>query len=97
MNDYFYDGHEPIQLNPVASNKKATVLFYVVFTVGESGIEKLDDSTFQQLIKKAFALSGNTEFTVTDELEQQLKEEIFKNPHYSDILEQGAKIIKSWE
>lgn len=97
VNERFPEGHLPIQLNPYASNKKDIVLFYAVFLVGLSDIDKLNESSFQRILKENLPLNNGEEMVVTDEVEQQLKLRIMKTANYPDILEKGASIIKQWE
>lgn len=92
----FPEGHAPIRLNPHGCNKKSTVLFYAVYLVGLSGIDKLDDNIFQRLLKEKLLCCNGKEMIVTDEIEQQLKNQIMKAENYSEILEKGAYIIKKW-
>ncbi len=94
VNDVFRDGHEPIVLNTKTSNKKSIMLFYCVFLVGKMK-EELTDSSFYKLIKDEFASSED--ITVTDELEEQMKDKILSDGNYSEILEQGAGLIKRWQ
>lgn len=96
VNETFSEGHSPIQLNPYTHNKKATVLFYAVYLVGLSDIDKLDDNTFQNLLRERLPFYNGEELVVTDEIEQQLKTQIMETDNYSDILEKGAHIIKQW-
>ena len=96
VNEYFGEGHELIKLNPASSNKKISMLLYAVFVVGKSSMKTLNDSKFQELMKKTFILNGNNEFIVTDELEKEFKATMLSTPEYSDILERGAEIIKKW-
>lgn len=96
IGDYFGSEHEPIILNPHSMTKKQTVLFFAVFVIGQSGIESLEDSVFQSIMRDTFALSGDSVIDVTDSLELQLKEQILATPGYSDILERGAELIKNW-
>lgn len=96
VNETFSEGHSPIQLNPYTHNKKATVLFYAVYLVGLSDIDKLDDNTFQHLLRERLPFYNGEELVVTDEIEQQLKTQIMETDNYSDILEKGAHIIKQW-
>ena len=96
VGDYFGAKHEPIILNPRTMNKKLTIQFFTVFAIGQSGIESLDDSGFQRILKDNFDLGGDNVITLTDDLERQLRERMVTTPAYSDILEQGAEIIKKW-
>ena len=96
VKEYFYDGHAKIKLNPKTSNKKITVLFYTVFLVGKSGINDLDDNKFQSLLRENFTHLIGGQIVITDELEKQLKNEMLNVSEYSDILENGAKIIMKW-
>lgn len=96
VKEYFGDGHELIQLNPNTSNKKATMLFYVVFVVGKSGLKSLDDAIFQNLLRKELKLVVGEELHITDELEKELKSTMMNTPSYQEILEVGAEIIKNW-
>ena len=96
VKDYFYDGHAKIILNPNTSNKKTTVLFYTVFLVGKSGIKELDDNKFQSLLRENFTHLIGDQIVITDDLEKQLKNEMLNVSKYSDILENGAKIIMKW-
>ncbi len=96
VNEYFGDGHDLIQLNPNTSNKKATMLFYVVFIVGKSGVSNLDDVTFQTLLRKELMLAVGEELHITNELEKEFKSTMMNTPSYQKILEVGAEIIKNW-
>lgn len=96
VKDYFYDGHAKIKLNPNTSNKKTTVLFYTVFLVGKSGIKDLDDNKFQSLLRENFTHLIGDQIVITDDFEKQLKNEMLNVSKYSDILENGAKIIMKW-
>lgn len=96
VNEYFSEGHDPIQLNPSTSNKKETILFYTVFLVGKSEIKMLDDEAFQRLLRENLPLSIGAVVSVTDELETKLKSEMLDTVGYSEILEAGARIIKNW-
>ena len=96
VKEYFGDGHDLIQLNPNTSNKKATMLFYVVFIVGKSGLRSLDDVTFQNLLRKELNLTVGEELHITNELEEEFKSRMMSTPSYQDILENGAETIKKW-
>lgn len=96
VNDHFDEGHTPILLNPNASNKKDTMLFYSVFAIGMSELSEINSSTFQRLLRERLNLASNEELVVTDELETKFKNEILSTPGYSDILERGAELIKKW-
>lgn len=97
VKEYFSDGHEPIRLNPNASNKKTTLLFYILFVIGRDNIECIDDKSLQEIAKKALDMGVKSELIVTDELEKKLQNEILSTEGYGDILEKGAKVIKKWE
>lgn len=96
VNEYFREGHQPIVINPVTSNKKDTFLFYILMVIGNSGIETIDDRKLQQIVKSALGIGANSEIIIDDTLENKLKIEILETPHYSEILEHGAEIIKNW-
>lgn len=96
VGEYFGSEHDPIILNPHSMTKKQTVLFFTVFAIGQSGIESLEDSSFQHLLRDIFALNGDSVIDITDSLELHLKEQILATPGYSDILERGAELIKNW-
>lgn len=72
------------------------MLFYTVFLVGKSGINDLDDNKFQSLLRENFTHLIGDQIVITDELEKQLKNEMLNVSKYSDILENGAKIIMKW-
>lgn len=97
VKEYFSDGHEPIRLNPNASNKKTTLLFYILFVIGRDNIECIDDKSLQEIAKKALDMGVKSELIVTDELEKKLQNEILSTEGYGDILEKGAEVIKKWE
>lgn len=96
VNELFLDGHAPIQINPHTSNKKTTVLFYAVYLVGVSDVDKLDDTTFQRILKEGFSCLNKDELIVNDEIEIQLKNKMLKTENYPEILEKGANIIRNW-
>lgn len=96
VNEYFRDGHEPIVINPLTSNKKVTFLLYILMAIGNSGIETIDDHKLQQVVKSALGIGADSEIIINDALEKKLKTEIMETRHYSDIIEIGANIIKNW-
>ena len=97
VKEYFSDGHESIRLNPNASNKKTTLLFYILFVIGRDNIECIDDKSLQEIAKKALDMGAKSELIVTDELEKKLQNEMLSTEGYGDMLEKGAKVIKNWE
>ena len=97
MNETFYEGHETIRLNPDASNKKATVLFYVVYLIGISEEAELNDRVFQKIIKEGLPNLSNEEFIIDDEMESKLKRTMMEKDNYSDILEKGAEKVINWQ
>lgn len=97
MNETFYKDHEKIRLNPNSSNKKATVLFYVVYLIGISEEEELSDAVLQKIIKKGLPNLYSEEFMVDGEMENILKGIIMEDENYSDILEKGAKKVINWQ
>lgn len=96
VKEYFKEGHELIRLNPEASDKKATFMFFVLFLIGKSNDYSIDDKKLQEYVIEYFQLQGNTEITITDKLEKELAEIILKEPNYSQIIEHGADIVKKW-
>lgn len=96
VNEYFRDGHEPIVINPMTSNKKVTFLLYILMAIGNSGIETIDDYKLQQVVKSALGIGSDSEITIDDALEKKLQAEMLETPHYSNIIEIGANIIKNW-
>lgn len=97
VNETFYNGHEKIRLNLNSSNKKAIVLFYVVYLIGISEEEKLDDEILQKIIKKGLPNISGEEFVVDDETESNLKRIMIEDEEYSDILEKGAEKVINWK
>lgn len=97
VKDHFPEGHTPIKLNPHGSNKKETMLFYVVYLVGLSGIDELNENIFQHLLREKLPFPDMNNIIITDESERQLKSQIMETNNYSDILEKGALIIKHWD
>lgn len=99
VNERFPEGHAPIQFNPYSNDKKSIVLFYVVYLIGMSELEKLDDKSFQRLLKDKLATIQTytgQEMVVTDEVAQKIKSQMMETANYSEILERGATIIKQW-
>lgn len=96
--DHFPEGHDLIQLNPAVSNKKDILFFYVVFLIGLSFSpnDKLDERSLQLFLKEKLPLYNGQKMIVSDEVEQNLKKQIMGTNNYSDILKNGARIIKSW-
>lgn len=97
VNDYFYEGHEPIKLNPVSTNKKTTFLLYILFVIGMSGIKIIDGKGLQEIAKRALGLSNDTEFVINNEIEKNMREKIMNTDNYSEIIEKGADVIKAWK
>ena len=80
-----------------SSNKKAIVLFYVVYLIGISEEEKLDDEILQKIIKKGLPNISGEKFVVDDEIESNLKRIMIEDEEYSDILEKGAEKVINWK
>lgn len=97
VNETFYDGYETIRLNPDTSNKKATVLFYVVYLIGISEEAELNNRVLQKIIKEGLPNLSNEEFIVDDEMESNFKRTMMENDNYSDILEKGAEKVINWQ
>lgn len=97
VKEYFYEGHEPIKLNPVSTNKKTTFFLYILFVIGGSGIETIDDNGLQEIAKGALCLGTDTEFVINSEVEKNMREIIVNTDNYSEILEKGADVIKEWK
>ncbi len=97
VKEYFYEGHEPLKLNPVSTNKKTTFFLYILFAIGVSGIETIDDSGLQEIAKRALCLGADTEFVINNEVEKNMREIIVNIDNYSEILEKGADVIKEWK
>ena len=97
VNENFYSDHETIRLNPDTSNKKATVLFYVVYLIGISEEPELNDMVLQKIIKEGLPNLSNEELIVDDEMENSLKRIMMENENYSAILEKGAEKVISWK
>ena len=93
VNEVFSEGHSLIRLNFNAHNKKAIIFFYIVYLVGLNNIDKLNDDMFQHIIREKLPYQK----IITDEIEQQLKNQIMENNNYPNILERGANIIKQWD
>ena len=96
VKEYFYEGHEPIKLNPVSTNKKITFFLYILFAIGLSGMQTIDDSGLQEIAKRALGIGANTEFVINNEVEKNMREIIVDTDNYSEILEKGADVIKEW-
>lgn len=97
VNETFYKGHETIRLNPDSSNKKATVLFYVIYLIGISKEAELNDMVLQKIIKEGLPNLTNEEFIVDDEMESNLKRIMMETENYSDVLEKGAEKVRNWQ
>lgn len=97
VNETFCEGHETIRLNPDTSNKKATVLFYVVYLIGISEEAELNDRVLQKIIKEGLPNLSNEEFIIDDEMESKLKRTMMEKDNYSDILEKGAEKVINWK
>lgn len=97
MNETFYKGHETIRLNPDTSNKKTTVLFYVVYLIGISEEAELNDMVLQKIIKEGLPSLTNEKVIVDDEMESNLKRIMMETEKYSDILEKGAAKVMNWQ
>lgn len=97
VNETFYKGHVKIRLNQNSSNKKAIVLFYVVYLVGASEEENLDDEILQKIIKNGLPNLSSKEFVVDDEIENALKRIMMEDEKYPDVLEKGAEKIIGWK
>ena len=92
----FPDGHSQIRINPHTRNKKTTVLFYAVYLIGISDVDRLDDKTFQRILKEKLPYINDEEMIVDDEVEIQLRSQMLEEENYSEILEKGANLIKRW-
>ncbi|MEF9840850.1 MAG: hypothetical protein RR791_07875 [Lachnospiraceae bacterium] len=96
VKECFKDRTEPIKINPNTTNKKVIFPLYILFVIGNSGIDKMDDQRLQQIVKSAFHVDDNIEIIITDELVARLKEAMLKQENYSNIIEKGAAVIQRW-
>lgn len=96
VNETFYKGHERIRLNPDSSDKKAIVLFYAVYLIGISEVEKLNDAVLQKILKDGFPNLSNNSLIVDDEMENNLKKMMMEDENYADALEKGAEKVMNW-
>lgn len=97
VNETFYKGHETIRLNSDSSNKKATVLFYIIYLIGISEEAELNDTILQKIIKEGLPNLSKEEFIVDDEVESNLKRIMMEDENYSDVLERGAEKVMTWQ
>lgn len=92
VKEYFSDGHESIRLNPNASNKKTTLLFYILFVIGRDNIECIDDKSLQEIAKKALDMGAKSELIVTDELEKNCRMRCYLQKDMVICLKKGQKL-----
>ena len=95
--EYFGEGHRPVELNPNSKDKKLTVLFYILFVIGKNNIQINDDKSFQKLVKEIFNVKSGSEFSIEDDLENKLVQEMLETENYSDYFDKGAAIISRWK
>lgn len=97
VKEYFGEGHRPVELNPNSKDKKLTVLFYILFVIGKNNIQINDDKSFQKLVKEIFNVKSGSEFSIEDDLENKLVQEMLETENYSDYFDKGAAIISRWK
>lgn len=93
VKEHYKSFDEKIQLNPRGTNKKAVVMFYILFIIGQSKDAILNINDLNKVLKAKF--SGET-ISINDEMTGRLRNEIFSTVDYEDIIFEGAKFVDSW-
>ena len=96
VRDVWGDFNKPIEINTKATNRKQIFMVYIVFAVGHNCITEITNKILNDIVRQKL---GNSVagYAINDELCKRLLEEILECPNYSDILENGGKIIMNWE
>lgn len=81
-----------IVFNPFGTNKKAVFMFYLIFICGKTGkkIQSFEDLT--SFVKNKF--SGK-QIAISDEICEEMKQEMEAVEEYAKIISQGAVIIEN--
>lgn len=95
VNEHFKNEHNNIKLNPNARNKKSFLMFYILYMIGKSEVDNIDDKILQNIIRKSLNVQDDV-ITINDSLEDEIKKEMLGNENYSELLDIGANIIKKW-
>ena len=53
VNEYFGEGHETVIINPSSSDKKSIFNLYILYFIGKSEIEVIDDNSFGPMSRKS--------------------------------------------
>lgn len=97
VNEIFYEGHKPIQLNTQVKNKKEIILFFAIYLIGLSKEENLNNKILQEILKEGLPCTTKGELIVDNEMENNLKKRIMSDQNYSDVLEKGAVKVINWQ
>ena len=96
VNDYFYEGHAPIKINPNSGNKKTLFLLFILMKIGVVNLEKIDDKSLNKIVKQSLEVNESNEIVLNDKLIKKLETEILKTLDYAKLMERGATIVKTW-
>ena len=90
-----HDTSENLRLYPKATHNKDTFLYYVLYKIGDRGIETINYDMLKDVLKE-FKSSDN-EIVVNLDVTQKLIDEMLSDSDYSAKISKGAQTVVNWK
>ena len=83
-----------IVLNPNGTNKDNIFLYYILYVVGRSKYQTIDDDNFNEIYLKTF---GTKDYEITDENMKAILNEMLSDSGYNEYIKQGVEKMYTWK
>ena len=96
VKEVFNEKDKKIEINPNGTNRKYIIFLYVVYIIGLSNYDVLNDNILQKIVREKF-IYDNNQIDCDEEYTNKLKNEILLNKEYQKILRKGAEKVENWK
>lgn len=83
-----------IVLNPNGTDKDNIFLYYILYVVGRSKYQTIDDENFNEIYLKTF---GTRDYEITDENMKAILNEMLSDSGYNEYIKQGVEKMYTWK
>ncbi|WP_312128266.1 hypothetical protein [Lysinibacillus capsici] len=96
VEENFKNNDITFELNPQNQNNKNTFLFYVIYLIGKSENDTLDQNIVNSIIKTGLNIY-DSEFVLKNETCEKLRDVILQDSNYQKVIINGARLVREWE
>ena len=82
-----------ITLNAKGKDKEDILNTYIIFKIGESKVEEIDDDILQCIVKNIFDYNGQILFDINDEVAENMKKEMLNDKCFNEYFKKGIELI----